>query len=281
MPPSVLLAEYLLPRSAISLGRFVTNVDEPNQDYHDPATDLAAYTTEKLQSEYDEARTSQNRRSFASELTGILSASFSKRGGSSVHITSSSVKTYYLNNVGEWFKHAVQSEKTRKWVERTIDEGEDMYIVTSFRTLLDARIKERAQGERGASGKFVSPVSATLAALGRVLPISDLTDPNIKASNNSMEGETREFVAKGEQVCAVQYRKIRHSWFSSKDTEKMKLARNPKWERYDRPRLFHGEIPDMVEVELEDATSFGTDRDTHVTKDGEIFVGALDEEPEQ
>jgi hypothetical protein len=133
MPARVLLPQFFLPRSAVNLGRFVTNIDEPHRDFHDPVCDPNYDITEKLQAKYDSVHRSANHRSFASELTSFLSSSFSKRSKTSIRITADQVKTYYLNNTGQWFRDAVQSELTRKWIERTID---DPYLEGSLAALI-------------------------------------------------------------------------------------------------------------------------------------------------
>ena len=278
MPASVLLAQFLLPQAAVSLGRFVTNIDEPHRDFHDPATDTTPYIAEKLQSQYDSTHSSNDQRTFVSELTRFLSSSFSKRAKASIRITSDQVTTYYLNNTGAWFRDAVQSEQTRKWIERTIDEGEEIYVITGYHTLMNALVAERSRGQRDSSGRLVLPVSAALAASGIVAPIGDISDPGMTASSEHAEDEHREFIAEGVQICAVQYRKVRHGWFSSKNVEKMKLARDTRWERYDRPRFLQSDGSDMIEVELEEVATYDAARETCTTEEGEVLVTALGDE---
>lgn len=274
MPTSILLAQFLLPEAAVSLGRFVTNVDEPHREFHDPATDTTPYTTKKVQSQYHGTSSCHDERNFTSELIRFLSSSFSKRADASVGVTSDQVTTHYLNNAREWFKQAVQHEETRKWIERTIDEGEEIFMVTGYHTLRNARISERSGGHRYSGGKAVLPVSAALIASGIVAPISGIADPGVKASSGHAQDEHGEFIAEGVQICAVQYRKVRHRWFSRKDVEKMKLARDTRWERYDRPRFLRSDGSDMIEVELEEVASYDATRETCTTEDGEVLVMA-------
>ena len=115
----------------------------------------------------------------ASQLTTFLSSSFSKRLRASIRITANQAKTYYLNNVGQWFRDAVQSRETREWIERTIDEGEDIYVVVAYHTLLDARIIEQLGGQSTAGGNLAIPVSTALTAFGVVVPFSSVADPGL------------------------------------------------------------------------------------------------------
>ncbi|OCL05461.1 hypothetical protein AOQ84DRAFT_379564 [Glonium stellatum] len=114
MPRSILLSRFFLPLSAVGLGRFVTSLDDPHQDYHNPICNASPKVTEKVQTQYDSIRHTFNYQNVASQLTAFLSSSFSKRLKASIQITADQAKTYYLNNAGQWFRHAVQSRETRE-----------------------------------------------------------------------------------------------------------------------------------------------------------------------
>lgn len=203
MPVSVILPQFFLPKSSVKLGRFVTNVDEPHQYYYDPSPRSNFSVFKKVETNYDSIDTLAPNHNFVSELTSFLSSSISNSTKTSIHITTKQVKTYYLDNNGQWFRDAVCSEDTRKWIERIIAEGEDIYVVVGYHTVPDARIA----------------------------------------------GQQRQFVAQGEQIIAVQYRKVRFRLFSSKSVHKATLGKETRWERYTRYLQSDGE--DMVEVELE------------------------------
>ncbi len=181
MPVSLLLSQFL-PLSAIKLGRFVTSVDEPHRDYHDPNDSPSFKIVEKVETHYDSIDSLADHHSFASELTSLLSTSFSKRHKSSIRIATNQVKTYYLDNNGEWFRNTVQLEDVRRWIERTIDEGEDIYVVVGYHTIMDARVAAQARGQVTSDGKLVMPISAALAATGVVVPIGTLADPGLTGS---------------------------------------------------------------------------------------------------
>jgi hypothetical protein len=246
------LPQFFLPQSAIKLGRFVTNIDEPHRDYHDPSSSQAFNIIEKVDSHYDGTDTFGDHRSFGSELTAFLSSSISSRTKASIRIATKQVKTYYLDNNGQWFRDAVRSEDVRKWIERTIDEGEDIYVVVGYHTALDARIAEQSREQKGLDGKLVMPISTTLAISGAVVPAGELADPKLAGSSGRAEDRKRQFVAQGEQIIAVQYRKVRFRFLSSKSADKATLAKEARWERYDRPRYLQSDEEDMVEVALED-----------------------------
>lgn len=276
MPRSILLPQFFLPLSAVSLGRFVTSLDDPHQDYHNPICNASPEVTEKVQTQYDSIHHSFNHQNVASQLTTFLSSSFSKRLKASIRITADQAKTYYLNNAGQWFRHAVQSQETREWIERTIDEGEDIYVVVAYHTLLNARIIEQLGAQSAAGGNLVIPLSTALTASGVVVPFSNVADPGLGGFRGRIEDEQRQFIAPGEQIYAVQYRKVRCRWFAGNKVDEMTLAKKTWWERYDRPRYLQSEIEDIIEVELEeDEIALEGDRDECAIESGEVFVSAM------
>ena len=274
MSPSILLSRFFLPLSAVKLGRFVISLDDPHQDFHDPLRDSGPEVAERVQTQYDSTRRSVKHQNVASQLTTFLSSSFSKRLKVSIRITADQAKTYYLNNAGQWFRDAVQSKETQKWIERTIDEGEDIYVVVAYHTLFDARIIEQLGEQSAASGNLVTPVPTALTAPGMVIPFTNIADPGLSGFRDHIEDEQRRFIAPGEQVYAVQYRKVRWRWFTSNKVDEMTLAKKAWWERYDRPRYLESESEDMIEVELEDGLALEGDRDECTVESGEVFVSA-------
>ncbi|GFF74333.1 hypothetical protein IFM60648_04166 [Aspergillus lentulus] len=275
MRVSVLLPEVFLPQSAIKLGRLVTNVDEPHQEYHDPHPDRELKILEKVETHYHTTDTLGAHRSLVSQLTAFLSSSVSRNTKTSTCITTEQVKTYYLDNNGEWFRDAVRSEHTRKWIERTIDEGEDIYVVIGYHTALDARIVEQSRKQNVLEGKLQIPITSALAASGVVMPFGDPSDPKLTGSDGHAEDRERQFVAKGEQVLAVQYRKIRFSFFSSKSVDKATLAKEARWERYDRPRYLQSDAEDILEVGLDDDLLLEGDRAKFIAESGEIILSSI------
>jgi hypothetical protein len=275
MRVSVLLPQFFLPPSAIKLGRFVTNIDEPYRDYLDPGTDQSFNIIEKVATQYDGADSLGAQRKFGSDLTAFLSSSVSSRTSASIHITTEQVKTYYLDNSGQWFRDIVRSEDVRKWIERTVDEGEDIYVVVGYHTILDARIAEQSREQKLLNGSLAVPVSSVLLASGVVVPFGNLADPRLAGSSGRAEDLQRHFVAHGEQIIAVQYRKIRFRFLSSKSVDNATLAKEARWERYDRPRYLQSDKEDTVAVALDDDLSLEDDRDKYLAGSEDVIFSNI------
>ncbi|KAJ5512739.1 hypothetical protein N7463_002291 [Penicillium fimorum] len=60
----------------------------------------------------------------------------------------------------------------------------------------------------------------------------------LAGSSGRAEDFQRQFVAQGEQIIAVQYRKLGFRFLSSKSVDNATLAKEARLERYDRPRFF-------------------------------------------
>jgi hypothetical protein len=274
MSPNILLPQFFLPPSAVGLGRFVISIDNPHHDFHDPPLNSTAESKEKVQTQYNGIHHFVKQHKAASQLTTFLSSSFSRRLKASIQVTTDQAKTYYLINAGEWFRNAVQSKETRKWIERTIDEGEDIYVVVAYHTLLDARIREHSGDQSAAGGSLAIPVSTALSASGVVVPLNAM-DPGFSGIRGRTENEQTQFVAPGEQICAVQYRKVHWKWFASSKVDHMTLAKKAWWEKYDRPRYLETEIEDMIEVELEPDMELEGGHDVCAIESGEFCLNCI------
>jgi hypothetical protein len=191
------------------------------------------------------------------------------------------IKTYYLDNNGEWFRNIMKTEDLRRWIEQIIDEGEDIYFVVGVCTITDACVEVQAGGQVAVNGKLVLPVSTALAAAGVVVPIDKLTDPSLANRGGHAEDEKRQFTAPGEQVFAVQYRKVCFKWFSGKVAEKARLAKKTQWERYDRPRYLHSDGNDRIEVDLEDNLALEGLHEKYLARSGESCYSVLDRNGEE
>lgn len=272
MSRGALLSQFFLPLSAVSLGRFVTSFEEPHQDYHDPMDRIHADTLEEIQIRYESSYRKIIDRNLTSHLTSFLSSSFSKRLSAFIHVRADQAKTYHLNNPGQWFRSAVQSQETRKWIEKILDEGEDIYVVVAYHTLQDARITEYIGTQSSVGGNAVIPVSTALAASGVVVPFGNLVDPGLEGFRSGAEDEQRRFIAPGEQVFAVQYRKVRSKWFARNTVDEMTLAKKTWWEKYDRSRYLQSKAKDMIEVELGDEVELEGDCYEWATGSGEVLI---------
>ena len=249
---TVLLSQIFIPLSSIKLGRFVTSVDHPHQDYHDPVYNPAPTASIITRAQYDGLGHEAHTSAFSTALTSLLSSGFSKSAKSTIRIESDRIQTYLLPNSSQWFREATTTAETRQWLERAIDQGDDIFYVIGFHTITDARVTQKVASGKERTGQISLPVALSLTAAGVIAPLGDLLDPTVGVHHGKANEVAEQFVAPGEQICAFQYRKICHRWLSSKSIDKATLSKVPQWVSGDRWRD-EGEddgVEDVIEVDM-------------------------------
>lgn len=269
MRTSVIPPQIFLPLGAVKLGRFVTSIKHPHQNYHDPLSPTIVRQDSELIStreSYTGDRTSNNSLRLGSSLSSLLSAGFSKQTKTRTQITTEHAKTYTLANSDAWFDDATQLPAARAWIERNIDRGRDIYLIVGYHTVTDARVRQAAVAQGGTTGEIVLPVGMALAGAAGVGPVAipsalqDVMDPSITMEKLESDGEAQRCVFRGEQVCAVEYRKVKHRWLSGRDLNRARLdERVHCWSSVEQSRGDEGEEDDedVIEVQLGDVNVEG------------------------
>lgn len=274
MRESTLLRQFFLPPSSIKIGRFVCNVDSPHQDYYDPTPPLEASSIiENLQAHYTGSEALDNHRTFASNLTSfsqrryqtaqkLQSASLQSRSRRTTWITAGSGSKIKYNS--KTFANGSSALSTKA----------SLFFSSSGITLSAMRRIETQNSEgKGIGSQLTAPLSTALAASGVIVPVTDLLDPSVCGSTRLKEEKKMKFKAPGEQVLAVQYRKVRFRFLSSKSVDKATLEKQARWMRFDRPRYLRSEGGDMVEIELDDRLEpQGGREEYNVSSDEIIYV---------
>lgn len=274
MSCTTLIYHTFLSVESIRLGRLVRNVDEPQSDYLDPDCDLhpeSVIITPHLR--YEEVQQNMTDKSFTAVLTRLMSASRARRNKAYTQVTTDRVTTYQLGNSGSWFKSAIKTETAREWIKESIDQGDDIYVVVGYHTMLDAQVVEGAADAMESSGQLRLPVTeVALAATGVMVPLGDIADPGVAGNNLKKQGIQRQFVADGEQICAVQYRKVRFKWFSSRNLDAALLEKDTRWKMSWNIRGQEIGTNDVVEVDLHDELEIEGDREKYTSEtEGEFL----------
>ncbi|PYH90237.1 hypothetical protein BO71DRAFT_452914 [Aspergillus ellipticus CBS 707.79] len=221
MSLSIFLSQLFSPHPVIKLGRFVTNVDEPHRDYHDPP-----------RTNYVSIDTLEGHHDIAHRLTAFLSSSISSQKQASLRITARKLKTCYVDNYKKCFTDAMQSDDVRGWLESMIKNGEDIYFVTGYHAGLDASIVEETDEQRNLLARLEMPVENALPVTGAAVPFGDAVNPQIAISRGHARGSQRGFVAQGRQIIAVQYCKLHFERFSRKTADNAMLTERTIWKTY-------------------------------------------------
>ncbi|KAK2855583.1 hypothetical protein FQN49_005047 [Arthroderma sp. PD_2] len=228
MTSSILFPQFFLPVESFKLGRFTISIDYPHQGYHDPPCIGAPETIITPREEFCGSYQGATRSGFKSTLTSLMSSRISKWLDTDTQVTTDLVKTYILGNSGQWFTEAMSLEATRKEVV----------------------------------GQIKLPLGLNLASIGSIAPFGNILDHRVSGHHQAAEGKQVKFMAPGEQVCALQYRKVRLRWLSSRRMDKAFLSKNPRWVCYERSRDDKEGEEDMLEVEIAELEAPGAGGNT-------------------
>ncbi|KAI0410840.1 hypothetical protein F5X98DRAFT_368529 [Xylaria grammica] len=247
---SFFVPRFLLPYNSVHVGRFVTQIDQPQHEFHDPPPP-------------------HRPRSLVSNLDDITRT---YQTNDRIQISTKGMKAYTLENSGDWFENVIKSPTTRNWIERAINRGEDLFMIVGFYTVIDANISIESITSNGINGAVQAPVGLSLAAVGVVLPLETPLDSGIEIQQEEMDSGATQYVVPGEQVCAVQYRKLCHKWLSSKRVDNARLSRVHYWHCTERSRDEEDGVEDIIEVELTGADKPGTGWNESKIGDDVIFI---------
>jgi hypothetical protein len=271
MTSNILLRQFFLPQDSIKLGRFITSIDHPHQNYHDPTCAKAPQALISLRGSYTGTYQTDTSSGFGSALTSLMSAAFSKHAKTKVRVATDRVTTYILQNSDRWFEEATKMLPTRSWIERQVDQGYDIYVIVGFHTVTDARVIQEYMHAKSTEGQLKLPGSLSLTAVGAIAPLGNIIDPRVGGHCHDLDGANAQFLAPGEHVCALQCRKMCHKWLSSKNIDQSRLSKLPRWASVETWRDDEEGDDDIFEVELNEVKSLEGEWDREEVAGSEIF----------
>lgn len=206
MPYKTIICRESIPLESIPLGGLVLDVNKPREHYWDPTAEikpevfLETYVPSGQQGQTS-TTTGEN---FVRFLTNLVSVALTRQRHAATTVAAEKVTTYRLANCDEWFKSCCQQDATRKWMEKAIIQGNEIYVVVGYHTLSNAQYLGNASEEEG--------------------PQDTSTE-----SNNDDEGLQRRINVPGEHICAVQYGRVHFLWFNSSELDQATLDDENLW----------------------------------------------------
>src|SRR5436190_14556090 len=235
MAPALIVPHLLLPRSAIDLGWLVLRRTHPPQDYHAlvvPATSTVSASSRDLLASSERASSTN----FRTQLTKHLATSLGARSDSAVELSAAQATNYHIKNSQEWYEAQRHDEDTKRWLERAIERGLNVYVVVGLYTLQHVCVSGCADRNTILTGQsrigIRDVVAMTSAAVAAAIPsvAVDMADVAIGAGGKARKKRVQRFVVEEELVYAVQYRKIQIKWYSSGHVEKIFLETGNRWQ---------------------------------------------------
>lgn len=258
---STWVANTLLPNESVKIGRLVLDFENPEDDCYDPVTEFPIeneITSSKLEGFHDiggQEKTS----TFRIFLTKLLAGSFNIQGNVETEVESAVCTTYRLKNSGNYFETTCKSSAARKWLGQAIRRGRKVYLVVGIKTLSEAQITIRVK--QSIAGEAKLDISELLA---RTIPVGsgNAIDVGASVSGIAASNKTLRFMAPETQIYAVQFRKVRFSFFSPGNLDKAQLQRGNRWEVYlggrgdgGADQVVEAQVQESSSVEVEDLES--------------------------
>lgn len=182
-------------------------------------------------------------------LTSVASALFHSTDDLETKITNTICITYYLDNADGKFTKMCQDKGARTWFENAYKKRKHVYMVTAIQTLTEASMELTGSNTAEAKGSGTLPASKLA---GNPNP-ARLGDPKVLAEHRTERHRETGFVAEGEQIYAIQYRRVKFGFLSSRNMDEAYLEEGNKWRIMWKTMGAKKEANDVMEVTLGDA----------------------------
>ncbi|KAI0893978.1 hypothetical protein F4806DRAFT_473466 [Annulohypoxylon nitens] len=237
------ISTTLLPTSAVSLGRLVGDTTNPCDDFLDTSLSterpdgIDVTSTEINGDDFRYDSFTGRGWNFLATLTAVLGSTLSVKKEEVVNISAVSLTTRRLSNVVNYFDQACETSSVREWLERRWRVRRKAYIAVGVMTLRDAHIslyRNHALDIRQSAtlpGSIVI-LAATQGAVPTLGGLEGVLDSEAAASRHSSKRAESSFTFPGENIFAVQYRKVDFSWFRKPSPKTITLKSRSEWKAY-------------------------------------------------
>jgi hypothetical protein len=227
IPLSVFMNGYLDP-AQVALGRLVLDMKNPGQNFCPHGELQLKKDVDFSKAPFSNLKSLANAESsshFKGALSKVLNI-FAERSRTTVDdISTSAAISYQLLNVNIKFESIFKNDDVKKWLEKVILTGSEVYMVVGLHTLQDASIglDRAASSEAGAT--LQAPVADSLIPGASAIPIAgEALDAKLEGGIKSKSSLGASFVAPGERIVAVQYQRVKFNMSSSKSPKSIAEA---------------------------------------------------------
>jgi hypothetical protein len=213
----------------IALGSLVPDPKNPGMDYFPIKKweflpdDVSVHHVENLQ----QLLAKEKHRGIYGKLTQAFSVNITTQTDSKVVLIAPKSTVYYIKHPNNHFTGLCKDGATKAWMERTV-KHKSIFLVVGFITVTAANVgyEHNSLGNYGGSADVpVTPIVTHGASM--VLPIGgDVLDSGVEVSRGSHAKTASSFIASGERVIGIQYRKVDFQWFSHRNVNNATLKDN-------------------------------------------------------
>lgn len=230
---------------------------EPQSDYHDPECEFEPQIIVNSQADYYDSKVRNQAEnqgiSISALFTRLASAARKKQIQDFNRAETKQTKTYQLANSGQWFQSTIGGSKLREWITQSIKDGENVYLVVGYYTMVDTQVMEGGSSTIRTSAQLNLPATLVALPAGSVFAsLPPIADPSFGSQSDQREQFEKQFVATGEQIGAVQYRKLRFSTLSPENLDKALLEGGNRWHIFSNLRGPGIGNNNVVQADIED-----------------------------
>ncbi|KAF4344169.1 hypothetical protein FBEOM_1891 [Fusarium beomiforme] len=249
MPP-LTVHSHMFPRESVQLGRVVTTIKSPQNSYYPAGRhqfqdgDIHSVVSKDF---YDLRQKSKGSK-LEAVLTSVASLLFRTDHDLTTSIDDTICITYFLDNVDRKFSEMCKEKEAREWFEDAFRKRRHVYMVTAIQTLSDAKMSLASDNTGEGRGEVKIPVSNVAGNPTTATPL----DPKLVAEYRAKKHRETGFVGEGEQIYAIQYRKVKWELFSSRDMGQSFLEEGNRWQVMWKTMGAEKNTRDILETRLED-----------------------------
>jgi len=280
MPPSALtvIRSAFLDLQEVAIGCLVPDVLNPGQDYwpEKPAPPAPDQITKRTIENFRELLSDEKHIGLRTKLTHLFSGDVVHKTESKFEIKTPKSTAYLLKQPRSMFLRLCQEDDTKKWMEETLQDS-PIFFVVGLVTVTHAEVDRDQSHSKDYKTSAEVPVSSLLSSgITDIFPNANVLDVGGAVSLGDMSRRSSSFVAPGERVIGVQYRKVHFHLFSENKVEDATLKPN-QWtmflggDRAGSDNILEADLQDstdLEDLEVEDnAFDMVLDEDKFVFKD--------------
>jgi len=252
---SVLTGAYLATEE-VTLGRLVLNLREPGQDFCPSAPVKLAEGDISKAPFYGIELFLQTERSrgIRSKLTKLFTFDAATASESAHQITTTQATTYKILNSGHFFQRVMSDEATKQWLEKHVYKKRTAYMAVGLITVSDPSVKTDKEKSGEIKASAVAPFGEIVLPGSSALPQGDSMDIKLQLHARNARTENAKFMAPGDRIVGVQYRKLRLRGLKKDQVGTADLDEHARWETYfgdKTPRGPKGVPADVIEVSFD------------------------------
>jgi hypothetical protein len=257
-----------LELSEVALGGLVPDPTNPGVDFC--PEQKYSFRPDQLSIRYVEnfrqLLSKERHRGISANLTQLFSSKLTTRAESTVGVIAPRSTIYYLKHPSSHFLQMCKDRAVREWIEGIVKHC-SIYLIVGFVTVTQAEVEYGRSRFNETENTANVPLSTIITTgVSSVLPAS----ANIFDSGGELKS-TSSFVAPGERVIGIQYKRVRFHRFSKVDIDEAVLKDN-QWHMFLNARNRGDD--DIAEADLCDSMEV---KDLELSEE-EFTVNVEDEE---